>query len=236
MPSGGEWADAVGRALAEAFALLIPVECAGCGAVDAALCEVCRARLAPRVHTLTTPGGLVVCAGLTFDGPVARAMRVLKGDGRVGLARSFAPALRAAASALDVPPDAVFAPVPTSAEAYRRRGYRVPDLVAARAGLPVGRLLRPARATADQRGLDRSARLGNVLGSMRARSAGGLRVVVVDDVVTTGATIDEAARAVRAAGGAVVGAAVIAGTPRRSAARDARGQGDEGPVTRPIRA
>ncbi|WES66153.1 phosphoribosyltransferase family protein [Microbacter sp. GSS18] len=236
MRDAGGWAGSVGRAVTDAFALLIPVECAGCGVADAAVCEACRARMVPRVRGLTTPGGLRVRSGLTFDGAVARAMRVLKSDGRVGLAHSFAPALRAAASALDAPRDAVFAAVPTSAEAYRRRGYRVPDLVAARAGLPMRRVLRPARATADQRGLDRAGRLGNVRGSVRARPAAGLRVVIVDDVMTTGATLDEAARAIRAAGGVVLGAAVIADTPRRAAARGAGGQGDEGPVTRPIRA
>jgi len=233
MPDAQRWSDAVSHALADALALLIPVVCAGCGAADVALCDRCRGQLVPQARRVRTPGGLVVSAGLPFDGAVAGAMRALKSEGRTGLARAFAPALRAAASALDPSGDAVFAPVPTSSEAYRRRGYRVPDLVAARAGLPVRRLLRVARATADQRGLDRRARRGNVAESLRAPGAAGLRVVIVDDVVTTGATIDEAARAVRAAGGAVAGAVAVAATPRRGGSP---GREDEGPVTRRIRA
>ncbi len=233
-------ADAVARALADALALIIPVECAGCGAADVALCGRCRRELVPRPRDWRTPGGVSVHAGLTLDGVAARAMRVLKGEGRTGIARVFAPALRAAASALDPPRDALFAPIPTSADAYRRRGYRVPDLVAARAGLPVRRLLRIRRSAADQRGLGREARRDNVAGSLRADGVAGARVVIVDDVVTTGATLDEAARAVRAAGGVVAGAVVVAATPRRDAAdgpgRTGLRQGDEGPVTWRIRA
>jgi predicted amidophosphoribosyltransferase len=107
-------------------------------------------------------------------------------------------------------------PIPTSGAAFRRRGYRVVELVAARAGLRVVRLLRHTRRTADQRGLDHARRRDNVAGSLRARDAAGLRVLVLDDVVTTGATLAEAARALRASGAEVVGAVTIAATPRRS--------------------
>jgi predicted amidophosphoribosyltransferase len=165
--------------------------------------------------------GVDVWSGLPFDGVPARVVRALKEDGRTGLARDLAPALRAAveaaASGSSRPPAVV--PVPTSRAAYRRRGYRVVELVARRAGLRTERLLAPSRVTADQRGLDREGRRRNVAGSLRGRGAEGLRVVVIDDVVTTGATLEEAIRALRAAGAHVVGAATIAATPRHGRPR-----------------
>ena len=91
------------------------------------------------------------------------------------------------------------------------------ELVARRAGLRTERLLTVARVAADQRGLDREARRRNVANSLRAHHAAGLRIVVIDDVVTTGATLEEAARALRASGAEVIGAATIAATARRIA-------------------
>ena len=110
----------------------------------------------------------------------------------------------------------VLVPIPTSRAAYRRRGYRVIELVARRAGLKTARLLRIVGATADQRGLSREARRRNVAHSLRARGAAGVQVIVIDDVVTTGATLAEAVRALRAGGADVIGAATIAATPHRA--------------------
>jgi predicted amidophosphoribosyltransferase len=150
----------------------------------------------------------------------ARVLRALKEDGRTGLARALAPALAAAVAALDAP-GAVVVPVPSSRAALRRRGYRVAELLARRAELAPVRALRSVRTVADQRGLGRAQRRENVAGSLRAVRGNvltGRDVVIVDDVVTTGATLAEAARALRAAGARVVGAATVAATPRRSPA------------------
>ena len=207
------WAP-VRTALAEALALALPVECAGCGAPDVAVCESCRGMLHPDVTRRILGSDLEVCSGLRFDGVPARVLRALKEEGRTGLARALAPALVAAASGELRSADAV-AVLPTSRAAMRRRGFRVPELLARRAGLAPQRLLVPARVTADQRSLGRDDRSRNVAGSLRARDAAGLRVLIVDDVVTTGATLQEAARALRAAGAVVVGAATVAATPLR---------------------
>ncbi|WP_169581642.1 MULTISPECIES: phosphoribosyltransferase family protein [Microbacterium] len=207
----------VRSALADALTLLLPITCAGCDALDIDLCAQCVAALrpAPRAQVLQTAGAPVeLWSGMSFEGVPARVIRALKEDGRTPLARSLAPALAAAAAGLDAP-DAVSVPLPTSRASYRRRGYRVPDLLATRAGLPVARLLRPARRTRDQRGLGREERGRNVAGSLRATDASGRRVIVVDDVVTTGASLAEAVRALRDAGAEVVGAATVAATPLR---------------------
>ncbi|BDV30066.1 ComF family protein [Microbacterium terricola] len=209
------------RAIAtETLALLLPISCAGCDEPDIALCEPCRALLAPAVDTRTIAGGLRVSSGLRFEGVAARAIRALKADGRTGVAVEVAPALRSAALAAGWEPGVLIVPVPTSRAAYRRRGYRVVDLIARRAGLPVSRVLRVGRASADQRGLGREQRRRNVAGTLSARGAAGATVVIVDDVITTGATLLEAVRALRAAGAEVRGAAVVAATPLRRRHRE----------------
>jgi len=80
----------------------------------------------------------------------------------------------------------------------------------------VRRLLVPARAVRDQSGLTSVQRAANLHGAMRATPGPPVRVVVVDDVVTTGATLVEAARALVAQGHHVVGAAVLGATQRRT--------------------
>lgn len=217
MTAPASLAEVVRSALSDALALLLPITCAGCDEPDVTLCEPCTAALAPRpsVRPIDAPGGAVpVWSGLRFDGVTARVVRAIKEDGRTPLARALAPALAAAVARLEAP-DAVLVPVPTSRAAFRRRGFRVPDLIAARAHLPVARLLRPVRRTGDQRSLDREERRRNVAQSLSARDAASRRVIVLDDVVTTGATLEEAVRALRAAGAAVVGAVTVAATPRR---------------------
>ena len=83
----------------------------------------------------------------------------------------------------------------------------------------VAPVLRLARATADQAGLDAVGRAANLAGAMVVRPGAGVlgshAVLVVDDVVTTGSTLAEAVRAVRSTGSRVVGTAVVAATPRR---------------------
>ncbi|MGO1770023.1 MAG: phosphoribosyltransferase family protein [Microbacterium sp.] len=211
------WPASARRAWEEAVALALPVACPGCGAWGRPLCDGCRARLAPAVATTHAAFGTVTTA-LSFDGTAARVVRAVKEGGRTDLARTLAPALRLAlAEAVASLDRAAFVPVPTSRRALRRRGYRVPELLLRRARVPWVRLIAPARSVADQRALGRDARRHNVAGSLRARRparAGEPPVIVVDDVVTTGATLEEAARALAAAGFEVAGAVALARTPR----------------------
>jgi predicted amidophosphoribosyltransferase len=223
---------AVRSACADALALLLPVSCAGCDEPDVVLCERCALALAPvpRRQVVDAPGGAIeVWSGLAFEGVAARVVRAIKEDGRTALVRGLAPALGAALACVESsnPGVAVLVPMPTSRAAYRRRGFRVPELLLRRAGRRGTRLLRHARRTGDQRGLGRDARRRNVEGSLVARGdLSGVRVVLVDDVVTTGASLAEATRALRSAGAEVVGAATVGATPRRFARL-----GEHGPDT-----
>ena len=101
----------------------------------------------------------------------------------------------------------------------RARGHdhalRLARAAAAAGGGRAAALLVPARAVADQGGLGAQERAANLAGALRVRRPlHGLPVVVVDDVVTTGATLVEAARALREGGAAVRGCAVLAATQR----------------------
>ncbi|PKI92015.1 ComF family protein [Actinomycetales bacterium SN12] len=207
-------ADLWRRIGSDALALLLAASCPGCDSSGTLLCDACRMLLHAEPHEVRTPQGMLVHAALRYEGVPARAIRRLKEDGATMLARPLGAALgdilrRTLA-------DALIVPVPTSRAAFRRRGYRVPDLLVRRAGATAHRLLVPARQTGDQRGLGREARAHNVAGSMRAARRGHGPVVIVDDVVTTGATLDEAARALRAAGFVPVCAVALAATPRLS--------------------
>jgi predicted amidophosphoribosyltransferase len=149
-----------------------------------------------------------------------------KERGRSGLALPLGVALARAVSAAGLP--ALLVPVPSTRASIRRRGYdptlriaRVAARLLASRGEPVRcrRLLAHRRRVVDQAGLSAPGRLANLAGALVARrDLRGVRVIVVDDVVTTGATLVEAARALRAAGAEVCAAAVVAATTRRAGA------------------
>ncbi|WP_150952233.1 ComF family protein [Microbacterium testaceum] len=206
--------SAVSASLRDALTFWLPVACAGCGVVDADLCSGCRDALA--AHPVRRPigPGLTVTSALAFEGVAARVVRALKEEGRTSLARDLAPALGEVLR-LASPAGALVTTVPSTGAAFRRRGFRPLDVLMRRAGWRHVRLLRLARATDDQRGLGRHARRENVGGAFVSRPLPGGVVVVVDDVVTTGATLAEAARALRAAGADEVVAVALAHTPKR---------------------
>ena len=132
-------------------------------------------------------------------------------------------------------------PVPSSTAAVRRRGDAplelmtracVAQMACSRAELIVTPALRLCRRVADQAGLDHRQRAANLEGAMQVRSrwrdcVQGVTCLLVDDVLTTGATLVEAARALRAAGAAHVAAATVAATQRHVAPAGVRvGVGD----------
>lgn len=203
----------------EIAAFLLSAGCAGCDVLGTLLCPDCSEALAAFPVRRETAAGLPVIAALTFEGVPARCIRRLKEEGETMLARPLGAALRAAIDEFPTAsPAPLLVPIPTGRAAFRRRGYRVPEVLIRHAGFAASRVLATARTTADQRGLDVAERERNVAHSMRVRHArGGRDVVLIDDVVTTGATLDEGARALNDAGFRVRGAVTLAATVRRRA-------------------
>ena len=217
-------------ALLDAIALLFPVHCAGCGCDDRGLCAACRLALTPDVTARLGPDRLRVHTALRYEGVVRRVILAYKEQARTDAATALsAPLAAAVATARRATPAAVLVPVPGSRAAFRRRGYDPVRLLLRRAGLRHEPLLAQARGTGIQKSLGVEERAANLRGAFVARRhLTGLEVVLVDDVLTSGATLGEAARAVRAAGGEVVAAATLAFTPRLLPFRDKTSGDDYG--------
>jgi ComF family protein len=152
-----------------------------------------------------------------YGGPIAAAITRFKYGPTPELARPLGELLAYEARSLSIDVDAVI-PVPLHVSRLYERGFNQAALLAA----PVARALKVphlpralerTRATEKQAELDRSARLMNVASAFRARSAAPARILLVDDVRTTGATQDACAIALRDAGCMYVQCLVLAIAP-----------------------
>jgi len=191
------------------------------------LCPRCGA---PRAALDPTPAAVVPCGGCLvappvwdwarsaapYTGLVREALHAFKFHGRRALGAPLGDLLvERCGEAL---PDGVDAlvPVPLAPARERERGFNQAALLAERAAPALQRPVRArwlarARPTAPQSELGAEARHANVRGAFRAAPAvAGRHVVLVDDVLTTGATVAECTRALRAAGARAVGVLVVA--------------------------
>lgn len=220
--------------------LVLGSTCVGCGRPGRLLCRSCTAAL-PRAARLAwpspTPEGLVPpYATGAYEGTLQQLVLGLKEHRllalRPALGRLLATSVRAALEPVAGP--VVLVPVPSRPSSVRQRALDATyDVTAAAARrlraegteVTVARLLRTRPGLRDQAGLDAAARAANLAGSMTCPAAGLVRmarrcprarIVVCDDVLTTGATAREAQRALQAVGLEVVAVATVAATRRRS--------------------
>ncbi|MGY1773003.1 ComF family protein [Blastococcus sp. SYSU D00813] len=227
--------------------LVLPRICAGCGVPGVLLCPRCAAAFA--VPHLAQPrrfpaGFPPTVAAAVYDGPVRPAVNAFKEHGRAELARPLGAALALAVAAVRAGVPAagprtpvLLVPLPATRAALRTRGRdhvaeltgcAVAELRAAGVPATAERLLRRSGRVADSAGLTAAQRRANLAGTFALRPgvavAPGSVVVLVDDVVTSGATLTEAAAVLGTARRAdtPVLAAVVAATPRRTAGRESR--------------
>ena len=218
------------RLFDRALDLALPARCVGCGREGLPLCPNCEPALDARLPLPAgTPLGLPAdipepllqlewCA--PFAGSVRRALHELKYSGERRLAdplgRAIARRWQRVAAGGDL-----LVPVPVHADRARKRGYDqaalIADVAARQLDVPVAPILERVRATIAQFDLDRSHRATNVQGAFRlrpgarsSRPLNGRWVVLVDDVVTTGATLAACARPLLAAGAIGVSAVTVA--------------------------
>jgi predicted amidophosphoribosyltransferase len=191
--------------------VLLPTTCAACGANGPSPCAGCAAELRP-APALPTPAGLDSCAAfLAYDG----AGRELVARLKYRNARASVPFLARGMAAIVEEPVDLVTWAPTTPARLRSRGFDQARLLARAVGanlaVPCRPVLRRPPGPA-QTGRDAVARHAGPA-FLAHRPVHGLRLLVVDDVVTTGATVAAAARALRQAGAAEVHVVAAARTP-----------------------
>lgn len=207
---------------------LFPCRCLGCGRQDTLLCESCAATLV-RIESPICPvcglplGGETHCQDcrnmpVAIDGirsvyrhsALARdAVRQLKYNNLKAMARPLAGLMARYLESCPIPAD-VIAAIPMHPKRIRQRGYNQADLLAkelaAHTGIPLSRgELTRSKNTASQVSLSAEDRLANVEGAFACCSGafGGRQVLLIDDVCTTGATLNACAAVLKRSGGAL---------------------------------
>jgi ComF family protein len=196
---------------------LSPPLCWSCQAVAGRgrpLCDRCRGKLR---FVAPAPPSAPVWAAVEYEGPARAMVGALKFRGALGLADPMAALIAACAPVERLRGELV--PVPLHPARRRKRGFnqaeRLAHALGRRTGMAVRDCLLRGGSNLRQVGRDRAARLAGPAGSVTARGPVPGSAVLVDDVMTTGATLTACATALRAAGSTEVNALVFARTPGR---------------------
>lgn len=213
--------------------MLLPPRCAGCGTLGARWCEACiqaclrigedecslcgkRKLIDGKPHECARKKYLASAdAWARYQDPLRKAIRRLKYSHDIGLGDALARHLVDLAISHQIQADLVV-PVPLGQKRLRERGYNQAALLARAVSLALGLPYKPGavsrnRETASQVGLSLEARQRNVDGAFMAKTSIvlGKRILLVDDVLTTGATLEATSQALMQAGARRVAAVVV---------------------------
>jgi ComF family protein len=230
-------ANAARQLSVSALDLVFPRRCAVCGAYGPFVCEQCEAELepaaGPRCPRCWAPGAdgeqCLACqasppafdglrAAFVYKGAARELVLALKFKDMSVVADTMGELLAVAARRSEINADKVV-PVPLSGRRQRTRGYNQAELLAKalahELGLPLtgGALRRTRNTPAQAKSADAEARQRNVEGAFACRrpeAIAGRRVLLVDDVTTTGATLSACAAALKEGGAASVWALAFA--------------------------
>ena len=196
--------------------LLLPRRCAGCAEPGHLLCPVCWLALAspPFRHTPAAATHAPVFALGPYADPHRSVILAMKEHNNLAVRRHIGAVVDAALTYLEargeIPPGTHLVPAPTRPRAARARGGDPVEALCRATGRPTHGVLTLADRTRDQGSLDESARRRNLQGMVSIAAVPAQRVVVVDDVVTTGATLQASVEKLLAHGGDVAACLVIA--------------------------
>jgi competence protein ComFC len=206
---------------------IFPPHCGGCNKFGERWCDDCQQKVIPLMESCcescgTPLGRSGICEGCRDQPPFFNSLRScyahleparqanhqLKYQRDIGLAEALAVPMAKLVSDLSWPVDLVTS-VPLSTGRIRQRGYNQASMLALPVALSLAKPFRPDllkrhRETASQVGLSAKERKLNVSGAFAAKSTPGKVVLVIDDVITTGSTMNACAQALRSAGAAAV--------------------------------
>ena len=197
------------RAFTELSQLVFPSRCFGCHRLGPSICSACRSNWHPHYYK-TKLAGLTVHSALLYTPTASRIILAAKESGIKGADDLLIDAIIHVVHKA-IPDNTLYrlVPVPSSKASQRRRGRSfIVDLVShvsQQTGIPMIDCLQLSRRVLDQSGLHRDERASNLAGAFTLNSRVRGELILVDDVVTTGATLREAARAVNSQGFQAVG-------------------------------